>query len=150
MLDEKDNVSRLEEEIDSDDGIVQLINEDGEALDFFFVASLDYKGDWYAFFQPAEEMEDIDDDEIVIFKVVENEDGEDTFEPIEDEALLDEVYEEYVKLHQEYLENGGGCDDDCCCGHHHHDHDCDCDCDCEGECDDDCDCDCDKHCKCEE
>lgn len=149
MTDEKDNVSVLEEEIDTDDGIVQLINEDGDALDFFFVASLEYKGNWYAFFQPAEEMEDIDEDEIVVFRVVEG-DGGDTFEPIEDEKLLDEVYDEYVKMHKEYLKEKG-CDldaDDCCCCGHDHGHECDCDdhnCDCGEKDDRECGCVCHKH-----
>ncbi len=159
MLDEKDNVSVLEEDIDADDGIVQLINEDGEALDFFFVASLEYKGSWYAFFQPAEEMEDIDEDEVAVFRVVEGDDG-DTFEPVEDEQLLNEVYDEYVEMHKQYLKEKGcdlDADDCCCCGHDHHD-DCGCgehDCDCEGDCDcdhdhdcgedHDCDCGCHKH-----
>lgn len=160
MIDEKDNVTELEEEIDADDGVVQLINEDGDALDFFFVASLPYKDNWYAFFQPAEEMEDIDEDEIVVFRIVEDESGNDTFEPIEDEQLLDEVYEEYVRRHKEYLQEQGidfdeGCDcehEHCGCGHEHCDCDDDCDCDgeCDGECDckdddDDCDCGCHHH-----
>ncbi|MEG1924051.1 MAG: DUF1292 domain-containing protein, partial [Clostridia bacterium] len=121
MLEEKDNISTLDEEIDADDGVIQLINEDGDTLDFFFVASLEYKNQWYAFFQPAEEMADIDDDEIVVFKIVEDANGDDTFEPIEDEKLLDEVYDEYVKMHKDYLTEKGldidecDCDDDCKC-----------------------------------
>lgn len=133
----------LEEEIEADDGVVQLVTEDGETLDFFFVASLEYKGEWYAFFQPAEEMADIDDDEVVVFRIVE-ENGEDTFEPVEDEALLDEVYDEYVKMHKDYFDKEEGIDVNCECGCEHHHGECDDEnCDChhhEHECGDECNC----------
>ena len=138
-MEEKEILNAQNEEEIGDDEVVQLVTEDGETLDFFFVASIEYKGEWFAFFQPAEPMADIEEDEIVIFKIAE-ENGEDIFEPIEDEKLLDEVYDEYVKLHSEYFDEKEGIDVRCECGCEHHGHgDCEhhghegCD-DKEGEC----------------
>ncbi len=118
-MEEKEILNAQNEEEIGDDEVVQLVTEDGETLDFFFVASIEYKGEWFAFFQPAEPMADIEDDEIVIFKIAE-ENGEDIFEPIEDEKLLDEVYDEYVKLHSEYFDEKEGIDVRCECGCEHH------------------------------
>ena len=117
MEPEKDlNVS--EEELDED--IVQLINEDGETVDFYHVATIEYEGGWYVFFEPAEEMADIDEGEVAVFKLETDENGEDLFVPIEDDELMDKVFAEYNRLVEEE-ENCGcgcGCDDGCDCGNH--------------------------------
>ena len=46
--------------------------------------------------KPVEKLEDIADDEVLIYEIVEK-DGEDRFEPIEDEALLNKVFKEFEK-----------------------------------------------------
>ena len=68
----------------------------------------------------------IEEGEVFIFKVEEseNEDEEDKFIPLEDEALMDAVFEEYLRV-AEAEGCGCGCDD---CEHHDHCHDDDCDC----------------------
>ena len=73
-MEEKEILNAQNEEEIGDDEVVQLVTEDGETLDFFFVASIEYKGEWFAFFQPAEPMADIEEDEIVIFKIAEEND----------------------------------------------------------------------------
>lgn len=125
------NEEVLDEE---EDDLITLLDDDGNELKFFHSATVDYKGGWYIFLQPAEDMEDIEDDEVVIFKLEKDENGDDLFQPIEDEKLLDEVYAEYEKLVEESIgEEGCECDDEeCeCCSHHEGkqvciDDDCDC------------------------
>ena len=53
---------------------------------------IDYKKEKYAFLLAAEPSESIDEDEVVIFRI--SEDGQ-CLEPIEDENLLEEVFEFY-------------------------------------------------------
>ena len=55
---------------------------------------------------------------MVIFRLEEDENGEDLFVPIEDENLLNEVYEEYVRMAEE--------EDECGCGCGCHEDGCDC------------------------
>ena len=81
-----------------EEDIITLTSEDGEQIDFYHEATIEYEGQWFVFLYPVEAMSEIGEDEIVIFKLVKNDDGEDALEPIEDEELLDKVYEEYVKL----------------------------------------------------
>ena len=77
--------------------IVELEGDDGKKYKFYFIGTLDYENKVYAAFEPAEEIEGLSEDDLVIFELVG--DGEDDAEllPIEDEKLLDEVFEEFCK-----------------------------------------------------
>lgn len=86
----------------TDEDIITLTSDDGEELDFYHEATVEYNDEWFVFLHPVEKMEEISDDEIIIFKLVKNENGEDALDPIEDEELLDNVYKEYVKLVESY------------------------------------------------
>ena len=118
-------------EIMEDDEIVTLYDDNNEPVDFYEVACVEYKDDYYALLEPVEEMEGLEDGDVLIFKLEEQEDGTDLFMPVEDETLLNEVFDEYLKA---------VADHECDCGCE----DCDGECDCEGE-HHDCDC-----CKCGE
>ena len=52
----------------------------------------EYKGEKYTLLLAAEPNDDVEEDEVVIFRLNEE---EETLEPIEDEALLEEVFEFY-------------------------------------------------------
>ena len=81
--------------------IVTLTTDDGKKLKFYFVGTIEYKGKNYSAFEPAEVIEGISEDDLVIFEL--SGDDEETAEllPIEDEALLDEVFEEFCKALEE-------------------------------------------------
>ena len=83
------------------DDIVELTTDDGKKLKFYFVGTIEYKGKNYSAFEPAEEIEGIQEDDLVIFEL--NGDDEETADllPIEDEALLDEVFEEFCRVLEE-------------------------------------------------
>lgn len=91
------------EDCDCDFGeeIVELTTDDGKKLKFYFVGTIEYKGKAYSAFEPAEEMEGVEDDDLIIFEL--SGDDEETAEllPVEDEALLDEVFEEFCRALEE-------------------------------------------------
>lgn len=123
-------------EMEEDNEIITLQDGEGNDVDFYHVATLDYKNEWYIFLQPVEPNEEIGEDEVLIYKLGTDEDGEDTFIPLESEEELNAVFNEYLK------EADCECGDDCDCGD-----DCECgdDCDCGGDdskCEDDCKCGC--------
>ena len=62
----------------------------------------EYKGEKYTLLLAAEPSDEIADDEVVIFRLNEK---EETLEPIEDEKLLEEVFEFYQSEEDE--EDGG-------------------------------------------
>lgn len=81
-------------EVEEDDEIVTMTYEDGTSEDFFCIAELDFEGKWYAYLQPVEETEDFGDDEVLIYEIGEDENGEEIFLPIEDDALLEKLVDE--------------------------------------------------------
>lgn len=117
MTDEKE---LLEQECDCDEcdcdesEIVEFSDEQGRVMKFYHLDTIEYEGRFFAFFIPAEEIEGIDPDELIIYEITGNP-GEEELVPVEDEALLDAVYEEYCAMMEEC------CDDDCDCCHHHED-----------------------------
>lgn len=106
-----------------DEEIITLFDEDDNPMDFYEVAVVEYEGELYALLQPAEEIEGIAEDEVLIFRIgegeAEGEEGEDEdyFYPVEDETVQEAVFEEYLRA------TADGCDGDCSA----------CDADCEEE-----------------
>ena len=80
-----------EEELE--DGIIELIDEDENVVKFRLLGVTEYKGAKYTLLLPAEPNDDVEADEVVIFTL--NED-EQTLDPIEDEQLLQEVFDFYL------------------------------------------------------
>lgn len=122
MNEEKENV-----EVFEDEEVVMLYDENENPVDFYEVACIDHEGDFYALLEPVEPMEGLEEGDVLIFKIVEGEDGEDSFEPVQDEELLNAVFDEYLRCAADH-ECGCGCEE---CGHdccdHDHDHECGCD-----------------------
>ena len=64
--------------IDEEDDIITLHNEVSDKdEDFYHLATLDVDKRWFVVFQPVEPLEDIADDEVLIYEIIENENGED-------------------------------------------------------------------------
>lgn len=98
MSDKEKKLCDCGEECDCEDEIVELTTDDGKKLKFYFVGSIEYKGKAYSAFEPAEEIDGLTEDDLVIFELTEgDEEGADLL-PIEDEALLDEVFEEFCRV----------------------------------------------------
>lgn len=84
-----------------EDDIVELTGDDGKKMKFYFVGTIEYKDKMYSAFEPAEAIEGIEEDDLIIFEL--SGDDEETAEllPIEDEALLDEVFDEFCRVMEE-------------------------------------------------
>lgn len=80
----------LNEEEESE--IIELVDDDGKEMKFKLLDVTEYKGVKYTLLLAAEPNEEFADDEVVIFRLNEK---EETLEPIEDDALLEEVFAFY-------------------------------------------------------
>lgn len=83
------------EELDDEfeeDGIIELIDDEGKVINFKLLDVTEYKGVKYTLLLAAEPNEQIAEDEVVIFRLNEK---EETLEPIEDDALLQEIFDFY-------------------------------------------------------
>lgn len=109
-----------------EDNLIQLIDEDGQELNFEHIMTFDYEGKQYIVLTPADEeyyegddeddveelaeldgaeeedFEEYDDDEeeegeLIILEVSKDEEDNDLFLSIEDDDLLDELYNVYIQ-----------------------------------------------------
>ncbi|MDE6188886.1 MAG: DUF1292 domain-containing protein [Clostridia bacterium] len=87
---------KQQEEYEENDELMVLVDDNGEEVEFHHIATLDYKDDWYIYLQPVE-LGEMEEDEMLIFKIEADEEGNDVFMPVEDEDLLNKLYEEYLK-----------------------------------------------------
>lgn len=82
---------------ENEDIIILHNNELDKDEEFYHLATLDVDNKWYVVLQPAEELEDIQEGEVLIYEVVDGPNAEDTFKPIEDEKVLQKVFDEFMK-----------------------------------------------------
>ncbi len=78
---------------------ITVTDEDGKELVLEFVDTLEYNGQTYQAFFPAEtegENEDDPDNGLVILKVI-HEDGEDLFSTLDSDEEIDAVYELFME-----------------------------------------------------
>ena len=84
-----------------DEDIVELVTDDGKKLKFYFVGTIEYMGKNYSAFEPAEEIDGMEDDDLVIFELAGDDEETADLLPVEDEKLLDEVFEEFCRVLEE-------------------------------------------------
>lgn len=76
---------------------ITLVNDEGKEIEFEQIAGINYKDDFYLILSPIE-LEGVEDDEAFVFKYTEFEDGDAEYEFIDDEEILNAVFEIYEKL----------------------------------------------------
>lgn len=82
----------LNDEETEDEDIIELIDDDDNVIKFRLLDVCEYKGEKYALLLAAEPNDAVAEDEVAIFRYKEE---EQLLEPIEDDALLEEVFEFY-------------------------------------------------------
>lgn len=92
-----------EEEELSEDEIIELIDDDGNIIKFKLMDVTEYKGEKYTLLLAAEPNEEIAEDEVVIFRLNE---AEQTLEPVDDDGLLQEIFDFYQQEADEEEEGG--------------------------------------------
>ena len=80
------------------DDIVELIDEDGNEVQFEHLMTLEHEGNAYICLVPVEPMEDVEEDELVIMRIESDEDGNDVYVTIDDDSELDKVFEKYLEI----------------------------------------------------
>lgn len=92
----------LENEFEESDEIVELIDEEGTSHQYYHIGTLDEAGKKYAFFQPAEEIDGADPDDVVIFELDEENEA---LLPIENEDLLQQLFDKFVQEYENEYED---------------------------------------------
>ncbi len=99
MADMKDLQNNIPEE---EEGLVTLVNDEGEEHTFLHLDSFEFNGEIYVVLLPADEGDE-ECDEVLIYTLKTEDDGSETLMPIDDEAELDMAYEEFKnRMSDEY------------------------------------------------
>ena len=85
---EIDEVEGEEGDEEEDDGIVILTDAEGNELEFYVLDVIDVDDEQFALLTPADEDEESESSEIFIFHYEVDEDGGESFAPVEDEELF--------------------------------------------------------------
>ena len=112
MADDKDLFEQDEYE---EDGIIELIDEDGQTVPFQHLDTVEYKGEYYIVLLPAGEESDVDEDGgVLIMKITQDENGDDCYVTLEDEDVMEDVFDIFMQRMQddEDYEVGDAPDDD--------------------------------------
>ena len=81
--------------------LINLTDEEGNSFNLEVVGEVEYEGDDYVVFLPADMDEDDPDYGFIILKAV-DEGGEESYDSVDDEELLERVYALYMeKLEQD-------------------------------------------------
>ena len=86
----------MSEDFGSD--FVTIIDDEGNEFELEVIESMDYNGHSYMALLPADMSEDDPDYGFVLLRVVEDENGDEVFESIDDEDELQDVYERFMVL----------------------------------------------------
>lgn len=85
----ENQIPEEEQEVEEEQ-IIELIDDADNIIKFKLLDVTEYKGEKYALLLAAEPNDAVADDEVAIFRYKEE---EQLLEPIEDDALLEEVFE---------------------------------------------------------
>ncbi len=85
-----------DDEEEYDDGLLEMIDEDGNPIRFYLSATIPYAGETYVLLSCAEDTGDIAQDESFIMRSLDDEEGNPCYQSLEDEALIAAVYEAYL------------------------------------------------------
>ncbi len=84
----------MSEEFGSD--FITIVDDDGTEFELEVLDSMDYNGESYMAFLPANMDENDPDYGIIILRVVEDVNGDELFESIDDDDVLQDVYEHFM------------------------------------------------------
>ncbi len=106
--------------------LIDLVDDEGKVHKCYHIGTIEFEKRWFAFFQPADE-EDGEETDVTILEIV-GEEGEEELVPVEDDKLLDRVFDEFCRVMEEDddADEAASLDTDyeegCGCGCKNHDH----------------------------
>lgn len=99
MNDENKDMNEMNEM--NEDVVVVLTDEDGTEVRFYHLMTFDFEDSFYVALTPEEEMEGVENGDVLLLEIKEDEDGNDSYVPIEDEKKLDKIWDEFERLYYE-------------------------------------------------
>lgn len=92
---------------EDDEHLVVLQDENGKDVSFEHLLTLEYKGESYILLEAQQDMEDCLQGESIILRIEKDENGDDVYATLEDEAEYEEVFQKCLEALDEEEEDGG-------------------------------------------
>ena len=89
----------MEEEYNDEEHVLELEDDEGNVERFWHIGTIQYKGEWYCFFQKDEPETEEEEDEVVVYHLKGKGKNQKLF-PLEDEQLMDEVFAEFCNQYE--------------------------------------------------
>ena len=84
----------------NNDNII-LYNDKDEPVEFEQIAVIPSDDKVYVILQPVQRLEGMGEDEALAFEITKDKDGNDSLTLVEDDALIDWIFEEYKDLYRQ-------------------------------------------------
>ena len=97
----KSYLDRIEEKEKDVQAFVTITTDDGRDIEFVEIAEIPLNGRVFTILQPTEEMDELDPDDVLIFEVITDEDGNDIVELVDADETIDAVSEAFYALSEE-------------------------------------------------
>ena len=98
---EKMKQKEMNEMMNEEERIIELEDEEGNVEKFLHIGTIEYRGEWYCFFQKAEPETEEEEDEVVMFRLEGPEDDK-RLCTLDDEQLMDEVFAEFCHQYEDF------------------------------------------------
>jgi len=92
--------AQADEEEEQDDGVFEMEDEDGNVIRFLLSATISYAGEEYVLLTAAQAAQDVEIDESFIMLKTTDDDGDECYQSLEDEALIAAVWEAYLEQNE--------------------------------------------------
>ena len=80
------------------DNIIELVDENDNPIRFEHIMTVQYGGEDYILLAPVDPTEDMEDDEVLVLRIDNDENGEEIYVSVEDDDLVQKVFEKYLEI----------------------------------------------------
>lgn len=80
------------------DNIIELFDEDDNPVRFEHIMTVQYEGEDYVLLAPVDPTEDMEEDEVLVLRIENDENGEEIYVSIDDDDLVQKVFEQYLAI----------------------------------------------------
>jgi len=80
------------------DNIIELFDENDNPVRFEHIMTLQYKSEDYVLLAPIEPTEDMEEDEVLVLRIDNDENGEEIYVSVDDDELVQQVFEKYLEI----------------------------------------------------
>ena len=93
--------------MEENNNMIQLQDENGNDVNFEHLMTVEHEGSYYIVLEATEDTDDCKEGEAIILKIIRDEDGEDVYATIEDEAEFNAVFDRVMEIMEEEDEAAG-------------------------------------------